>query len=332
MNPWNLDLLDFHLPDFTRVSWVSDAARETWEPRVRRILNVWAEIEWRAVEAGVRRAGIATVMPDRLPDWSRTLVRAGLSLLPSTAQGMSSGYSNVERKPTWGSPFCYRVLIARHGDLVDFQDAWDTADQHRIGEMLGYPSCCRDFFQELWVEHGMRDTTWAMAHRSLESGAACEIQVPKASRALEVSGPATSNILGRWLGVRAVSHLPCRFDCPATVEVADQLLAIGRDAGHGEEMDWLVEILDWPAEWSALHGIAEIKLPVAKFSAATDATAAKYVVRRPGASWPENGAEGLDFPFRRSRPPRLRNSVGYRRGLENPLPILQDGCPPTNRD
>ena len=88
-----------------------------------------------------------------------------------------------------------------------------------------------------------------------------------------MTGPPEANILWRWMGARAVPHLPCRFDCEPTVALAQQCLAVGRAAGFDTEMDWLLEILRWPVEWSALHGIAEIRTPVLKVSTRTDATA-----------------------------------------------------------
>ena len=36
------DRLSYVLPDFTRVSWVSDPARHVWEPRIQRIGAAWA--------------------------------------------------------------------------------------------------------------------------------------------------------------------------------------------------------------------------------------------------------------------------------------------------
>jgi hypothetical protein len=81
-------------------------------------------------------------------------------------------------------------------------------------------------------------------------------------------------------------------------------------------MDWMLEILDWPVQWSALHGIAEIKTPVLKVSARTDATPVDYVVRRPGRARPREGARGLGFPYGRVRSRRLSESSGYKRGLE----------------
>ena len=73
-------------------------------------------------------------------------------------------------------------------------------------------------------------------------------------------------------------------------------MALGRELGFGAEIEWLGEILGWPLEWSALHGIAEIKTPVLRASARTDATPRKYVVRWEGESYPEGGASGLRFP------------------------------------
>ena len=85
----------------------------------------------------------------------------------------------------------------------------------------------------------MVDPTWPMAVAS----ASTELRTHTA----EVDGLPQANILWRWMGVRAVPHLPCRSDCAATIELADQMLAVGREGGFGAEVDWLLEILSWPA-------------------------------------------------------------------------------------
>jgi hypothetical protein len=58
-----------------------------------------------------------------------------------------------------------------------------------------------------------------------------------------------------------------------------------------------MELLDWPVEWSALHGIAEIRTPVVKIATRTDPTPERYVVRWMGKSFPADGARGLMFPY-----------------------------------
>jgi SAM-dependent methyltransferase len=84
-------------------------------------------------------------------------------------------------------------------------------------------------------------------------------------------------------------------------------------------MDWLLEILSWPVEWSALHGIAEIKTPVLKVCTRTDATPSKYVIRRQGEAYPAEGAQGLTFAYRMARRPLLTQSMAFHRGLANPV-------------
>jgi hypothetical protein len=191
-------------------------------------------------------------------------------------------------------------------ELAAFKRAWDDADQEAIGSMLGYPPCCREFFRDVWVEHGMVDPTWPMAVAS--SGRESE------QRMVEIGGPPQVNILWRWMGVRAVPHLPCRSDCAASIELADQMLTVGREAGLEEEVEWMLEILAWPLEWSALHGVAVIKTPVLKVTTMTDATPHAYVVRRAGTRFPRVGARGLEFPYRPSRR-ALSSSRAFERGL-----------------
>jgi hypothetical protein len=85
--------------------------------------------------------------------------------------------------------------------------------------------------------------------------------------------------------------------------------------GFKEEMEWLRQILSWPVEWSALHGIAEIKTPLLKICTKTDATAGKSTVRWVGESYPEEGAQGLCFPYAARQNLTTTGSRAYQRGL-----------------
>ena len=101
---------------------------------------------------------------------------------------------------------------------------------------------------------------------------------------IDAGAPFQANILWRWMGPRAVPHLPCSFDCRASVEFANT--ADGpwpRARITARRWTWLEEILSWPVSWSALHGIAEVKTPVLKASTRTDATGAR-VHRAPSGS------------------------------------------------
>lgn len=315
------DRLDFTLPDFTRLSWVDDRAREVWAPRLQAITAAWHEIEWQAVIHGIRRCSVAMVGPEGFLEQGARWAGSGLNALPIELVGASGQpYSATAVAPAPGQPFVYRFVLGAPADVVRFKRAWDRGDQEEIGGLLGYPSCCREFFRRSWVELQMVDTTWPMA-------AATAQPTGDGSSVVVAPGPLQANILWRWMGVRAVPHLPCRFDCAATVELGTKLIDLGRRLGYPDEMRDLEEILSWPVEWSALHGIAEIKTPLLKVSTRTDATGTKHVVRREGEAYPAEGARGLHFPYRVPTATPLTQSRSYQSGLRNilPLPMLDPG-------
>jgi SAM-dependent methyltransferase len=113
-----------------------------------------------------------------------------------------------------------------------------------------------------------------------------------------------TNILWRKLGIRACPHLPCGSACRDSIALAQELFAAGRDLGFRDEIEDLFEVLRWPVEWSALHGIAEIKTPILKIATETDATEVALRVRRVGARYPSEGANGTQFPY--DQKPRVR--------------------------
>lgn len=319
MNPFDMKLLDFRLHDFTRYSWASDLARNVWQPRFEKIMAWWERVEWLSVAAGLRGCALKIVHAAALPELSDEMRRHGLSTAPlGKVSATQASYAATQTEAKDGGPFAYRVVVGPAANVEQFQSAWNANRQAEVGALLGYPACCADFFERVWCEERLIDTTWPMARNTASKTATGE-------RVISVECAPQANILLRWLGLRAVFHLPCRFDCEATVGMADQLLALGREEGYAREVEWLLEALSWPVEWSALHGIAEVKTPVLKVAALTDATAEKYVVRRQGCSYPAEGARGLTFPYTRPLRLRLSDSEGFRRGVRNPIHVSSIG-------
>jgi hypothetical protein len=289
-----MERLDFILPDFVRVSWVSDRAKAVWQPRFRLIAEAWAEIEWLSVVAGIRSCCLLEVTPEQLPHKARTWIKHGLVGLPLEIQGQSNyPYASTPVRPRLMEPFNFLTVVAPPEKILAFQQSFDSGADSTVGQLLGFPDCCNQFFQKTWVEEKFIDTTWSMALNTQTDS-----ENNETSR--EIKNALEANILWRWMGIRAVPHLPCSFDCQLTISFAKILLTIGRDAGYNSEVEWLLEILDWSVEWSALHGIAEIKTPILKFSTRTDATSEKYVLRLKSKSFPEEGAQGLHFPYHSS--------------------------------
>jgi SAM-dependent methyltransferase len=282
---------------------------------MQQITRIWLEIEWLAVMEGARPCGLTSVTPEGFIEKAGIWAKHGLNGLPLQMNGVPpSSYSATPTAYQPGAPFEYRVVIGKPNDVAEFKAAFDNTDDRRMGQLLGYPDCCQDFFWEVWVDAAMVDTTWPMASNTVDTApGAADVTL------LDVEGPPENNILWRWAGLRAVPHLPCSFTCEATRQFADRLIQVGRDAGFDEEMDWLLEILSWPVEWSALHGIAEIKTPILKVSSRTDATPIRYTVHYHGKGYPAEGALGLNPPYRQQGQPGITASAGYRRGLDAEL-------------
>lgn len=276
----------FPVPEWCRVIWASPEARATWEPRLTAIGQAWHAAELASV-GRFRRVARQTISAAQLPAFSRKAIDAGLVAGILTETGSGGTYQAGAGSTPTGS---FHVFLADSpASARAFLRAWEQSDDKVIGDLLGFPSCCGDFFQKVWVDDKRIDTTWDMAGSPEEAGV---IDVTPTS--LE------SNILLRWLGVRWVPHLPCSFDCAHTVALGKHF----RTLIGPQEAAWMDELLNSPIEWSAFHGIGELKTPILKVSFKTDATAERLAVRFQGTGYPQDGAQGTVFPYKRHVKPR----------------------------
>ena len=227
------------------------------------------------------------------------------------------------------------TLLARAEQLDALCDAIDACDHDAVGALLGYPPCCRSSFVRFCGEEGLTDLTWPAALHSAAVPAAARRPAQQAApeqvetHIRAVGGVTDANLLWSRLGVRSVSHIPCSFDCDPTRTLGTAMRNLMRELGFVEESRWLEAILEWPVEWSALHGIAETKTPILKIASQTHATANKYVVRRAGSGYPEEGARGVRFPYRRGRA-RLTGSAAFERGLTHALRVRSTAADSAN--
>lgn len=245
---------------------------------MRAIGRAWEAAERASVEAGIRAAALQSVSPDELPELSRRAARRGLVVLPLVSQGRPETYAAGSVPRTSSGPWDYRVAITTPPSAAPFVEAWDAGDDERLGELLGYPACCRRFFASTWGA-GSVDPTWYMADHG--------------------EGPVGANILLRWLGVRPVPHLPCGFQCATTT-------ALGRlfiELISGPERAWMTKLLAMPMLWSSLNGIGEVITPIVSLNFRSELSHELREIRREGTEYPELGAHGLRFPY---RPPPAR--------------------------
>src|ERR1700730_18485067 len=123
------DRLDFVLPDFTRLAWVSERARGVWEPRLRCIRRAWSDIEWASVLFGVRSCSLVQLSLEALISSASTWARHGLSTLPLGVQGRSDlPYVSSTPAPKLGKPVALRVVVGSLPNIVHFKKAWESND------------------------------------------------------------------------------------------------------------------------------------------------------------------------------------------------------------
>lgn len=240
--------LDFTLNDFTRVIYSSKEMEDTWKPRITLISNRVRQLEIETVVRGLRKACLVNLSEDELKDNADELSRKGKCVVPLTLIPTGKNYSSNAVKYEKGMPFSYRCLVTSPEDMPSFFKAFIEGDNQVMGELLGYPKCCIEFFEKAWP--GKVDTTIEM-EKAEEYSIWC-------------------NVLLRYLGCRMVFHLPCSFKCKETESIGLRYFKLLHEYFEQEAL-WLQEMLSWPTRWTGLHGIAEIKTPVFKVMTRTDA-------------------------------------------------------------
>lgn len=266
------------LPEFTRMMWASDRAAYVWQGRIQSISRYLLERERESCLRG--RVALQYITPEELPKLSTWATQRKLAVLLLNPELQAASYRSFPAGYVQGQPWHIRVAILHPMFANTFMKAWQSGDNIEIGNALGYPRCCIRFFEEYWIRERWLDTTWPMLGGLHDSPA-------------YVRGIDECNILLRWVGVRAVPHLPCSFHCGHTKMMADSF-----HDKNSQEYRWIMEMLSWPVEWSALHGVARIKTPLFEVSTRTDHTNELYVLRKEGVAYPSEGASGLVFPFR----------------------------------
>jgi hypothetical protein len=290
--------------DFCRTTWVSEEARLIWHDRRSAAAAAFQRAEAAAVAMGIRQLCILHLSKsqfNQLQLWSQ---HWGVSCV---VVGRSADDSSLRtRSPNPGESFKYRVIVAKQSSLSEASEAISCGWDDVVGRLLGYPECCRKFFIRTWNSEHKVDPTWSMVSAFAESSQQTSIEIVTDWR---------NNILQRWVGVRAVSHLPCSFDCAETRRIGSAMQAVMLEIGFESEAGWIKEILSWPTNWSANHGIAEIRNPVSKLSCNTDHSAKRLEIAIKGTEYPEVGAKGLRHPYATPASAKLTESSAFDSGI-----------------
>jgi hypothetical protein len=238
--------------------YASEAARREWQPIIGAAQEAWKVAELVSVSEGMRVSARVAVLPEELAVAHRDTVGVGLEFTPYCFDGQN-----------------YRVAVHQPGYAKIWHNATANEDNELIGQLLGYPACCRTQFQRVWVEQ-----------RAADQAPHCNAFV----------GPWESNILLRHLGVRLVPHLPCSGECVETLSQARAFFDAGYKAGAN--MAAIERLLRLPVSYDAMNGVAIVDCGVFRFSHGTDYNPERVIRLRGGQegeggsgppSWADNG-------------------------------------------
>ena len=231
------------MPPSARIQWKSAESRAEWEPIIKQAVQAYNVAELETVRHGWRRCTTMHFNPNSMTEDINKL--KGLAYLPITRVGCYQGFAHRHPAVESGKPWNYYGVVGKTAeDAWDFVEATRVGDHGKMGDLLGYPKCCQEFFSTVWMA-GFIDPVWQAAEKT--EGAKI------AGNTVGISSSTLFDGL-RYIGVRMVPHLPCSFSCKESQEISDRW-------GELPGMQNTYYLLSLPTTWSCLNGLAIVSTP-----------------------------------------------------------------------
>ncbi len=278
-----MNRLEFSIPPFLSVAWVSEEALKHWQPIFKQLNQALIDTTLSGVAQGVwnsRRIRIPGASVMKLPETAKAL---GLAVR-STQTGL----------PGEKGPVFHDVVIQlRHTS--------------QPGDTAGIPDCCVARHNEM-QGNARQESIWESAEAT--PGRKFDTDT------ITLHGGYVHGAVWHKLLVNPFSYPLCHLYCPTTLRLTTEHLEWMRAESHAGLADIWADMAHWPAEWNASHGICEMRTPVVKLAYETDATDRPFRVRFDGTAWPTHGAFGLDFPYRSPERKRMTDSQSFKNGVD----------------
>lgn len=123
-------------------------------------------------------------------------------------------YSNKGMKIDANDPRrgMYFVYISKDEKKAAMADILEYRNDHRgLGLLLGYPSCCVDFFVKNEPVRSKLDNDYV---------------IPALENSKGIRYPFYTNIIKRSIDITLLNHFPCSFNCEKSIEIAKKNLSL----------------------------------------------------------------------------------------------------------
>ena len=114
------------------------------------------------------------------------------------------------------------VYISKKKELAEKAKSAEQDNNHKeLGNLLGYPDCCIEFFEKNFSE------------------ASTDLTLKTLENSSDFKFPFYTNIGARNMDLELINHFPCNFNCKSSIEIAKKNLEIIRK--HSEEFSRIFE-------------------------------------------------------------------------------------------
>jgi len=263
----------------TRIAWWSEELRSLWEPRLERVRKTYNDAELATVICGMRRVFVYHIRSDAFEESYSLLRENNLVYFPTNKSGIYQGFSHRHLPVEPGKPYTLYGAAVKADDQeageLFTQASSGFTDHEVIGELLGYPKCCIEFFNATWGKETIDPIYEAALNTS---------DVQDDDGILTVKCHPYCNNMLRYFGVRITPHLTCSLQCEETTKWGEEWIEIMRQLDD-EATDWAIELLSMPMTWDCLKGIAIIDTPIFRGVTNSDGTLERKVVKSMGMDY-----------------------------------------------
>ena len=261
----------------TRVLFFTKEAERIWRPRFGRIQKAYHKTELSTVIAGMRRVFVYHVYSNSFEQSYEFLRKNHLVFYPTNRSGIYEGFSHKHRKVEPGKPYMlYGAAVKEDdreaGELFTDGTIRNLSDHGGIGELLGYPKCCQEFFTKNWAKVSI-DPIYEAALNTID------VKLEKGVATVKCH-PYCNNML-RYFGIRITPHLTCSMQCKETIEWGKEWFDIMSQVDK-EAADWAYKLLSIPLTWDTYKGVAIIDTDIFRAVTNSDTTLTKKIVRNLG--------------------------------------------------
>jgi len=253
----------FVMPPFWNIVWNSTKIKQQWEPIFKKIREANHFTEYESVKRGKRNCDVYHVYPYTFDTDLQKVIDDELFYQPILKSQSYDGGGHIHYIADKLGPntFVYGVVSNTKEGAEKFKEYSipGNIDHKIVGQLLGYPDCCIDWFTDVWLEQKKVDPMYEAAlmtkgHELHEDGS------------VTVYGPPELNRLSRYVGLSALPYYTCSFDCEESLKFASWWGELMKEYDE-HAYDKLIEALSMPVTWSVDNYLVYVEHPLFRAAA-----------------------------------------------------------------